>query len=442
MAEHGRERLLIWGGLPGDCADVRVVRRERGRTEAIVEQIHAREVATVAPVCGHYGVCGGCLWQHVAYRDQLGLKANLVRGCFSEAGLETTRIAPVIGCDAPFFYRNKMDFAFGQDGSGRSALGLFVSPDKVGTPGQVMVRGAPPPVFDVETCVLQSELGNRIVSLVRQKVKETGIVEGMLRSLVIREGKQTGEVLVAFVARADCRDALGPLAEAVMAEVPDVRGVVLLVNSKRSKNAAPQLDVVLAGQGWIRERILGCEVRVSPTSFLQVNTAQAERLYQVALDGANLTAKSHVLDLYCGTGTLSLLAAQRAADVIGVEVVAPAIEDARLNAQRNGIVNSRFVCGDVLNAVPALSGEGVRPDVVLVNPPRAGIFKAVVRQVCALKPERIVYISCNPETLARDLVRFALDGYEMVQVQPVDMFPHTPHVEVVAVVTRKSALAR
>ena len=438
IAAVGRERLFIWGGLPGDCADVQVVRRERGRIEAVVEQVHARAVETVAPVCGHYAVCGGCLWQHVAYQDQLELKADLVRRCFSECGLDATRIAPVMGCDAPFFYRNKMDFAFGPDGSGGSALGLFVSPAKTGTFGQPMVRGVPPPVFDIETCALQSEMGNRIVSIARMMAQEMGGEDGVLRSLVIREGKQTGQMLVVITARADCREALKPLTEAVMAGAPDVRGVVLLVNAKRSKNTVPQMEVVLGGQGWIWERILGCEVRVSPTSFLQVNTAQAERLYQVALDWANLTDKTQVLDLYCGTGTLSLLAAQRAADVIGVEVVAPAIEDARLNAQRNDIANSRFVCGDVLNVAPALSVEGLRPDVVLVNPPRAGIFKAVVRQVCALGPERIVYISCNPETLARDLVRFGQNGYEMAQAQPVDMFPHTPHVEVVAVVTRKS----
>ncbi len=201
---------------------------------------------------------------------------------------------------------------------------------------------------------------------------------------------------------------------------------------KRSKNAIPQAEVILAGQGMIQETISGLRVDVSPGSFLQVNTLQAERLYDVALNFAQLTGAEKVLDLYCGIGTLSLLLAKQAGQVIGVEVVERAISDACCNAETNAVNNCEFLCGDVLTVMPDLIVRSEQVDVVTVNPPRAGIFRSVMKRVCELGPERIVYISCNPQTLARDLLRFEKGGYKTVAVQPVDLFPHTPHIEVVA----------
>jgi 23S rRNA (uracil1939-C5)-methyltransferase len=206
---------------------------------------------------------------------------------------------------------------------------------------------------------------------------------------------------------------------------------VLCVNPKRSKNAAPEEMVVLAGDGEITEHFNRLRVCVSPNTFLQVNTQQAERLYAQAIAYADLTVDDEVLDLYCGTGTLSLLLARHAHRVTGIEVVGASVRDAEVNARNNAIDNVRFLCGDVLEVLPGLIAEGYAPDVVMVNPPRAGVFRSVIERVCAISPRRVVYVSCNPETLARDVVRFQKKGYAPTRIQPVDMFPHTPHVEVV-----------
>ena len=431
VVDQGGNRLLVWGGLMGDRLDVRVVRRERDRTEAAIDRIVARPITTTSPSCSHFDVCGGCLWQHVAYEAQLQLKRNMVQGCFLASGLDADLVKPLLGNKEAFFYRNKMDFTFGPNRLGQQALGMFESPFKVGLTQKY--EGVPP-VFEVETCWLQSDVGNRMVAWIRQAIASRQKLTneaGNLRSLVRRDGKHTGEILVHFLVGGACEELLQPIAQELIQIFPQIRGVVLSVNPKRSKHAKPTKQVVLAGQGWIFEHILGCHIRVSATSFLQVNTQQAERLYAQALDYAELTDRSTVLDLYCGTGTLSLLLAQKAARVVGVEVMDSAIHDACLNAEHNGIANCRFVCGDVLKIMPELANEHFCPDVVMINPPRAGIYRAVIRQICDLNPARIVYISCQPETLARDLVHFVKAGYHIVQVQPVDLFPQTPHVEVV-----------
>ena len=436
VAGEGRNRLSVWGGFLGDVVDVRVVQRQRGRVEAAIERVIARKMETIVPSCTHFDVCGGCLWQHVSYADQCALKNGIVQFCFEEVGLDTELIGTVIGSSEIFAYRNKMDFSFGRDAEGKAALGMYTSPAKL-SQGHLHLKF--PPVFNVDACYLQSEVANRIVVAVRNAVLDLGLSfydvieqDGILRSLVIRESAKNGALLVYFVAAEDCRELLMAVAESIVAAEPSVAGVLLHINDKRSKNATPQSEVVLAGQGRIQEAISDLVVDVSPGSFLQVNTLQAEKLYDVALRFAQLTGVEKVLDLYCGIGTLSLLLARQAGRVIGVEVVDGAVDDAERNAEQNGVDNCEFLCGDVLAIMPDLIARGEHVDVVTVNPPRAGIFRSVVKRICQVRPERIVYISCNPQTLARDLLRFEKGGYKTVAVQPVDLFPHTPHIEVVA----------
>ena len=436
VADQGRVRYYVRGGLPGDVVDARVVSQERGRTEAVVARRVRSRIARIAPRCRHFEVCGGCLWQDIDYSDQLALKKEIVQHSFREAGIDGSLVADVIGSVETFFHRNKMDFTFGRTAEGAPALGLYVGRDSRG-------EGEYSPVFDVEECLLQSPLSNDIVRAARDFLNGRGVQPydpvrrtGLVRSLVVREGKRTGEVLVDLVTASPEADFAGEMGEALAGMSADVKGVVLSVNPKRSKNALPASERTVRGAGRITERVAGLMFHISPGSFFQVNTAQADRLYGVAVQLCRLTGTERVLDLYCGTGTLSLIAARGAASVTGVEAMPQAAEDARRNAALNGIENCRFLCGDVLKVLPDLTRVGERFEVVTVNPPRAGIYRAVIQAVCGLQPNRIVYISCNPETLARDIPRFWAGGYRLETAQPVDMFPHTPHCEVVAGMAR------
>ena len=436
-------RLFVRGGLPGDRVLARVMKRERGRVEARVVRLIAGAIERISPRCAHFQVCGGCLWQDLNYADQLILKKEIVEHCFCKAGVRGCRVEDVVGAEAIFAYRNKMDFSFGAGPDDQLTLGLFEAPWKARTDGAGTPRGALPPVFDLERCWLQSEQANRIVPAVREALRKRDLQayspntdRGTLRSLVIREGKATGEVLVHLTAATDCSPAADGAVEVVSEANGGVSGMVLSVNRRRSRHADPESQQVVAGRGWVWERIAGLHIRVSPNAFLQVNTSQAERLYALAVAFAGLAGHEHVLDLYCGTGTLTMLLARQAARVTGVEVVAQAVEDAGLNAKHNGVANCRFVCGDVLKVLPDLAEAAGEVEVVTVNPSRAGIFRAVVQGICRMGPERVVYISCNPETLARDLIGFQKGGYRPDRVQPVDLFPHTPHCEVVVRLSR------
>ena len=474
VAQEGGLRFFVRGGLPGDVVEAQVVKRERGRIEAVVVRRMHSEIKRIAPPCRHFSICGGCRWQDLDYRDQLALKKGIVQHCFREAGLDEGLVEDALGAEEAFFYRNKMDFSFGVNEAGALTLGLHCKgnlepPLDTGpsapTRGRRMMSTEFPsspegayrgkdrqeveaqghaPVFDVEECLLQSPLSNRIVRAVRDFLKGRDLRPydpeartGLLRSLVVREGKRTGEVLVNLVT-AEGEPGLTPLGEALGGMFPEVKGVVLSVNRRRSKNALPEMEEALAGEGQIVERVGGLAFGVSPASFFQVNTRQAERLYDLAVQLCGLTGRERVLDLYCGTGTLSLLTARRVASVTGVEAVAQAVEDARGNAARNRVENCRFLCGDVLRVLPDLTRAGEPFEAVTVNPPRAGVYRAAIQAICALRPGRIVYVSCNPETLARDVPRFWAGGYRLGRVQPVDLFPHTPHCEVVAQMTREA----
>lgn len=444
IAGKGRERVHVWGGLLGDHLRIGHFRRERGRGEAAIESVIHRSVTTESPACEHFGVCGGCLWQHVPYETQLVMKREIVKSCFANARLDTSCVLPVLACDDPLFYRNKNDFTFGF--GQEPALGFFESEVKISGGRQRPQRGRVPNVFQVNSCSLQTALADRILGLVRTALLDSGLSyfhpgsrRGILRSLVIRQSAQSGDVLLHFVAARDCGETLRPIAERLLQEEPHIKGVVLSVNNKRSKNAVPQMQDVLAGEDGITEKILGLNIRVSPSTFLQVNTHQAEKMYALAIEMANLTDESQVIDLYCGTGSLSLLLAQHAGKVVGIEVVEAAVLDAKENAINNAVNNCQFLCGDVADVLPSLELDGNKPNVIAVNPPRAGVYQSVIKEICKLAPNGIVYISCNAETLARDLVQFNRGGYRIQTVQPVDMFPQTPHVEtVVKLVPRHS----
>jgi len=456
--------VFVPGGYPGEVVKARVVKRRSSWAEAVVVDVLSKSADRVPAPCKHFtsGECGGCRQQDLSYPVQVAWKTRQVEETLARIG--GLRDLPVDACvPSPevFRYRNKMEFSFQKAPDGATWLGLHR-------------RGKFDESFDLDECWIASALTNRIVEVTRAFANEAAWTAyhprfhtGLVRFLTVRHLTTTGQAAVNLVAaRPDVPRAL-EWAARVAALSPEVKSVVLNVNDARANIAASDAarEQVLVGGSTIEERLCGLTFEATAHSFLQTNSAQAEALYLAALDAAALTGTEKVLDVYCGAGTISLALARHAREVVGIETVEPAVEDARRNAARNGITNARFACGDAravlrtwahLRAgkkftpaearakdakapVDPAAYEPFAPDVVLVDPPRAGLHERVIERVAELKPSRIVYVSCNPATLARDLALFLKAGYATTRVRPFDMFPHTPHVECVATLTASSA---
>jgi 23S rRNA (uracil1939-C5)-methyltransferase len=418
--------MFVRGGLPGDRLRVRVVeargRYGRGRIEAVLAPSPDR----VEAPCPYFGQCGGCRLQHQAYPAQLAFKEKQVRDCLTRlGGLAPFELRPIVPAPEPYGYRNKMEFTVAGD-----ALGLHAA-ERYDV------------VVDIERCLLQSETMNTLLDEVRRQARARALSvwdprteRGLLRFVTIREGRRPGEAMVNIVASAPDVQALVPVAEALKARVPATASVVLNVNDKKASVAVGSEEHLLGGRDHITEALSGVTFQVSAGSFFQTNTVQAERLFALVAEACELHGTETVMDLYSGTGAISLLLAGRAGHVYGIEVSAAAVTDAVRNARANGIANCTFVAGEVRHVLPALMGDGVRASVVVADPPRAGFHPKALAALAALAPARIVYVSCNPATLARDVGDLARQGYRLEWVQPVDMFPQTPHIEAVARLTQ------
>jgi 23S rRNA (uracil1939-C5)-methyltransferase len=430
LARHEGRVVFVDRGLPGDLLRVRVTRARRRWAEARLEAVERESPLRIPAPCPHVHQCGGCRFQDLAYAEQCRLKERQVRDTLVHlAGIAEPRVLPLVPAPGTFGYRNKMEFSFHPGSGGRIVLGLHE-------------RGTFDRIFDVERCLLPSELTGDILRATREFAIEHKWSayhprhhDGVVRFLTVRHLPATDECAVQLVAASDDIPGLERWAALVQALAPAVCSVTLGVSRSRANVAIAEEERLLAGRPTIVERLLGLEFEASASAFLQTNSRQAEALYAAAIDAAGLAGGERVLDLYCGTGTLSLLFARAAGAVVGVESVPAAVASARRNAHRNGIANARFVEGEA-RAVLREWARGERPDppacdVVVVDPPRAGLHPRVVARVVELAPRRIVYVSCNPGTFARDLKDFAAGGYPLAEVQPFDMFPHTPHIECV-----------
>ncbi len=426
LAQVEGRPLVVPRAVPGDRVEARVRGKQKGRLLAMPEQFLESAVSRQEAPCRHFGRCGGCRWQDLPYADQLRFKEGLVRVALEERGVRVEELRPALASPSRLFYRNKMEFSFSTDLEGALVLGLHV-------------RGRFDRVFDVEECHLQSALSNRVIAAVRRHAAELGIPaydlkthQGQLRFLVIRQAVRTGETLVNLVVAQYPNAELDTLVAAVLAELPEITTFVLTLHSGKAQVAAGQAQWVAKGRGWIEEICGGLQFAISPQSFFQTNPLQAEHLYAEACRLGGDLRDLAVLDLYCGTGSLSLHLARAARTVLGVEVVAASVEDARSNARRNGIANCEFVTGAAEEVLPALQQEGRGFDRIFVDPPRAGLHRKVLAALGAMQAGPLVYISCNPLTLADDLASLQTLGYQVTIVQPVDMFPQTPHCEVLA----------
>jgi 23S rRNA (uracil1939-C5)-methyltransferase len=419
--------VFVPGGLPGDRLRVRLVQARSRFGRGVIDAVEQPSPQRVEAPCPYFGRCGGCRLQHMAYPAQLAYKAKQVADALQRlGGLTGIEVRPIIGAEETFGYRNKMEFTVARSPKAPLVVGLHEA-DRYDA------------VLDIERCLLQSDRMNALLAEARGFFAERGLTvyeqdtgEGLLRFLMLREGRHTGELMTNVVTSAPAVSELAPLAQRLQARDAGTTSVVMNVNPKKASVAVGVEEHLLGGRDHIRERVGGLTFQVSASSFFQTNTRQAERLFDLVIDSAGLTGTETVYDLYSGTGAISLLLARRARWVYGIEVAQAAVDDAGLNAAANSITNCTFVCGEVRFVLPSLIAKGVTAEVVVADPPRAGFHPKALHALITLGARRIVYVSCNPTTLARDLGELVRGGYRLEWVQPVDMFPHTPHIEAVA----------
>jgi 23S rRNA (uracil1939-C5)-methyltransferase len=421
--------VFVRRGLPGDRVRARVTKVQRRHAEALAVEVLEPSALRVEAPCAHYPACGGCRFQDLDYAAQLESKAGQVRDALVRiGGVTEPPLEDLVPAESIFHYRNKLEYSFTATPAGPS-LGFHRA-------------GRWDEVLDIEQCWLTTELGNAVRHAVRDWAREAGLAAydqtdgtGYLRHLVYREGRNTGQVLVELVtAPGALHDADGLVT--ALRRIPEVRSIHHAVNESPAE-VTNLPTTLLWGEEAIEEELLGLRLRLRPTAFLQTNTAMAERLYELAIEFASLTGDETVWDLYCGIGSIGLAMARRALTVWGVDISEESVACAIENAELNGIPNAAFYAGDVGAAVEELRDRSGAPDVVVVDPPRAGLSGKAVRRLGRIGAQRIVYVSCNPTTLAGNIKQLRSDwGYELNRARPVDMFPHTPHVETVALLKR------
>ena len=377
-------------------------------------------------VCSVAKKCGGCRYQGVPYQDQLRKKQKITESLLKKFG----KVEPIIGMEDPYYYRNKVHAAFGRDRKGNVISGIYEEKSHR--------------IVSVDDCMIEDKKSQEIIRTIRGMLKsfkiktydeDTGY--GLLRHVLVRRGFSTGEIMVVLVTVSPIFPSKNNFVKALRKEHPEITTVVLNVNDRQTSMVLGDRNIVLYGPGFIKDRLMGLTFRISPSSFYQVNPVQTEVLYGKAMEFAAMTGKERVIDAYCGTGTIGIIASRNARDVIGVELNRDAIHDARMNARENKIRNVRFVPGDAGWFMEGMAAEGEKVDVVLMDPPRAGSDRKFLHSLLSLSPEKIVYVSCNPETLARDLAYLTKRDYLVKKMQPVDMFPVTDSVEVVCLLENR-----
>jgi 23S rRNA (uracil1939-C5)-methyltransferase len=421
--------VFVRRGLPGDTVRARVTKVKRNHAEAIATEIVEPGAPRVVAPCEHYPECGGCRFQDLEYEAQVAAKHAQVHDALVRiGGIAEPPLRAIVPAEEIFHYRNKMEYSFTQTDEGPT-LGLHRA-------------GRWDEVLEIEQCWLTTDLGNAIRNAVRDWARAEHLEAydqehqtGYLRHLMIREGRNTGQALVLLVTAPGERFERAELVD-TLRRFPEVRSIHWAVNDTPAEVTNLPTSL-LWGDDAIEEELLGLRFRVRPNAFLQTNTSMAERLYATAREAAAVQREETVYDLYCGTGTIGLTLARDALTVWGVEVNEESVACAIENAELNGIANAAFFAGEVGRSLEELAERAGPPDVVVVDPPRAGLSSKAVRRIGRLEPKRIVYVSCNPTTLAGNVKELARDwGFRLERVTPVDMFPHTPHVEAVATLTR------
>lgn len=434
--------------IPGDVVDLRVKKKRKKYLEGSVIRFHEYSKDRIKPVCQHFGVCGGCKWQHLPYEKQLFYKTKQVKDSLTRIGkVELPEFRPIIGSQDTFGYRNKLEFTFSDrrwltseevrsdnDYDSEDALGFHIP-------------GLFDKVLDIKECHLQPDPSNAIRDGVRRYAHRKALQffnlrqqSGFLRNLIIRN-TFNGKVMVIVVFFLDEKERREGLLDYLASEFPQISSLMYIINEKKNDSLADQTPVLYKGDDHLVEDMEGLKFRIGPKSFYQTNSRQAHSLYKSARDFAGLTGRELVYDLYTGTGTIANFVASGARKVIGIEYIEEAIADARINSEMNGITNTEFIAGDMKDILTeGFFAEKGLPNVVITDPPRAGMHEDVVRAILKAAPGKIVYISCNPATQARDISLLS-ESYAVAGVQPVDMFPHTHHVENIVLLELKGSVS-
>jgi len=435
--------VFVPGTMPGDVVRARIIKRKKSYREAKVLELLEPSPDRITPKCQHANVCGGCSWQHVPYSKQLEFKTRQVTDHIRRiAGLETP-VLPAIGSENQFYYRNKMEYSISDK---RWLTEAEIKSDEF-IDDTTFAAGLHAPgrfdkILDLNECHLQRKESFQILQFIKNYCIEHGIEpfrifekEGFLRHVMIRTSHHTNDFMVNLVTFQDDQEVVKKLSGELLDSFPMITTIVNNVNDQPNPTAIGRYEHVVFGPGFIRDRIGEFEFKIHPNAFFQTNTAQAERLYDIALDFAELQEGDIVYDLYCGVGTLSLYMSQKASKVLGIELVDVAVENAKFNALENKVENVSFVRGDMKDVfTKEMVEEYGAPDVLITDPPRAGMHPDVVDRLCELRVPKIVYVSCDSSTMARDL-KVLSQEYEINVVQPVDMFPQTYHVEAIAKLT-------
>ena len=432
--------VFINGALPGDRVLAKIIKKRRGYANAVIAEMLSPSPDRIDAPCPYNEYCGGCNYQHMKYDTQLKYKREHVFDSIKRIGaLEGITVHDVIHSDDIYGYRNKMEFSF----SDRQWVvpedynrGVINEDFSLG----LHVPGTFNKVIDINACLLQNPTGNLIMAEVREYVRDTNIPvynlkshEGFWRFLTLRYSKTFNEWMINIVTSTNGLDVIKPLAGRLHDRFDNIKTIINNISDRRAATAVGEEEIIITGEGYLNEKIGEYTFRVSPNSFFQTNTSGAQKLYNQVLKYAELAGTEKILDLYCGTGTIPIYLSASADEVVGMEISETAVSDANLNCRINNISNCKFILGDIRETIRTVS---YKPDVLIVDPPRTGIHKDILKTIKETGVKKIVYVSCNPATMARDLGDMS-DMYEVIEIQPVDMFPHTYHIESVAKIRLK-----
>jgi 23S rRNA (uracil1939-C5)-methyltransferase len=433
--------IFVEGAVPGDIVDIQLQKNKADWAEGFVKKFHTYSEIRVKPFCSHFGVCGGCQWQMLPYEQQMAYKhKQVVDNLTRIAKIALPEIAPILGASETEGYRNKVEYTFAteryipfEEFKAMKAAGQ--EPKKSPGSGGFHARGFFEKVVEIDKCYLQAEPTNEIRKTVVNFAIENDMPfynikqhQGWLRNMFVRNTTK-GEWMVNLILGYDGKEKREQLLNLLLEKFPQITTLLYTINEKRNDSMQDLVPQVFSGNGYITEMLEDFAFKISPKSFFQTNSKQAEKLYQVTRDFAELTGKEVVYDLYCGTGSIGIFCSEKAKKIIGVEVVAEAIEDAKVNALMNNLTDTAFFAGDVIDICDDVFFDTHgKADVIITDPPRAGMHEKLVRKLLEMEAPTIVYVSCNPATQARDLGLLS-EKYTVTKIQPVDMFPHTLHIE-------------
>jgi 23S rRNA (uracil1939-C5)-methyltransferase len=446
IAKHDGIAVFVPGTAPGDLVKAMIIKRKKSYREAKVLEIKEPSPIRVQPTCSHADTCGGCTWQHIPYEKQLEYKEQHVRDHMERiAGLDPEIVETILGCDESLYYRNKMEYSFG---TRRWLTDEEIQADKFiddsGFASGLHAPGRYDKILNLQECHLQQPISYKLLDFVRSYCIEHSIPafdthenSGFMRHLVIRTSHHTDDLMVNLVTFKDEPKIINLLSNAILNNFPEVTTIINNVNDQPNPTAVGRFEKVLHGPGYIVDKIGQHSFKIDANAFFQTNTSQAEKLYSVAKNFADLKPGTKLFDLYCGVGTLTLFMADSVEKAVGVELVDVAVENAKQNAKENKVDNVEFVLGDMKDTFNELFLENHgHPDCIITDPPRSGMHPDVVKHLADLAVDKLIYVSCNPSTMARDLKELK-NVYNIERVQPVDMFPQTYHIEAVARLTKK-----